>query len=66
MCVSVLPDGKVISGSSDRSLKVWDHVSGECQHTLTGHTGAIMCVSVLPGGKVISGSLDNSLKVWTS
>ena len=23
MCVAVLPDGRVVSGSSDKSLKVW-------------------------------------------
>jgi len=34
------PDGKQIaSGSSDKTIKIWDSQSGDCQSTLTGHSG---------------------------
>ena len=28
-CVSVLPNGRVVSGSDDRTLKVWEDVEGK-------------------------------------
>ena len=36
--VAVLSDGRVVSGSRDNTLKVWDSVSGQCLQTLSGHT----------------------------
>ena len=39
LCVAVLPNGRVVSGSRDNTLKVWDASSGECLQTLRGHTG---------------------------
>ena len=37
-CVAVLPNGRVVSGSIDCTLKVWRRSTGECRRTLTGHT----------------------------
>ena len=37
-CVAALPNGSVVSGSADRTLKVWDVSSERCRQTLTGHT----------------------------
>ena len=35
-------DGRLVSGSEDKSIKVWDLLSGECQLTLKGHSGGGM------------------------
>jgi len=37
-CVAVLPNGRIVSGSIDCTLKVWRRSTGECRRTLTGHT----------------------------
>ena len=37
-CVVALPNGCVVSGSGDRTLKVWNALKGECLRTLSGHT----------------------------
>ena len=38
-CVAVLPDGKVVSGSSDKSLRVWDPLVSSRVWRLGGHVG---------------------------
>ena len=38
-CVAALPIGRIVSGSDDGTLKVWDVSSAQCLRTLSGHTG---------------------------
>ena len=38
-CVAVLHDGKVVSGSNDTSLRVWDPLVSNCVRRLAGHVG---------------------------
>ena len=45
-CVAVLPDGRVVSGSGDYTLRVWNTTSGECDITLEGHTEVSMYMIV--------------------
>ena len=40
MRVAALSNGRVVSGSLDRTLKVWDLSTGDCRQTLNGHTGS--------------------------
>jgi WD40 repeat protein len=64
VCVS--PDGsRIISGSYDNTVRVWDAVSGACVSTLEGHTGYVWSVCVSPdGSRIISGSDDKTVRVW--
>jgi len=40
----VFPDGqRVVSVSSDKTLKVWDIETGECVATLEGHSDGVRC-----------------------
>lgn len=34
----VLPDGRLVSGSADKTIRVWNLVSGVCDRVLEGHT----------------------------
>ena len=63
-CVQALPDGNVVSGSDDRTIKVWDTGRGLCLKTMAGHTGAVTCMQQLPDQKLVSGSWDKTIKVW--
>ena len=66
LCVSVTSDGRrAVSGSWDKTLRVWDMESGQCLRILEGHTREVRSVSVTPDGRwVVSGSEDNTLRVW--
>ena len=54
----------IVSGSWDKTLRVWDINSGECVQKLEGHEDSIICITVLPDGSLVSGSRDNNLYIW--
>lgn len=63
---AVTPEGRhVVSGSDDRTLKVWDLATGQAVTTLEGHASGVLACSITPDGRhVVSASSDNTLKVW--
>ena len=63
-CMLVLSDGRVVSGSDDRSLRVWDPWTGQCLQVMEDHHSRVNCMALLPNGYIISGSSDHSLRVW--
>lgn len=54
---------RVVSGSRDTTLRVWDVSTGRCEHVLTGHVAAVRCVQY-DGRRVVSGGYDYMVKVW--
>jgi hypothetical protein len=64
--VAVSPDGRfIVSGSSDRTVKVWELESGRLLRSLEGHTDGVWAVAVSPDGRfIVSGSEDRTVKVW--
>ena len=66
--VVVSPDGKwAASGSSDKTVKIWDLETGECQATLEGHTDEVKCVAITPDGmRILSGGNDGLIRIWDS
>ena len=55
-----------VTGSYDRTCKVWDTASGEETHTLEGHKNVVYAVAFNNpfGDKVITGSFDKTCKLW--
>lgn len=53
-----------VSGSLDKTLKVWKLGEQESICTLEGHEKGVNCVEFLTGGRIVSGSDDCSICVW--
>jgi WD40 repeat protein/tetratricopeptide (TPR) repeat protein len=64
--VSFSPDGeRIVSGSNDTTIKIWDSATGAELMTLRGHGNWVGSIAFSPDGKrIISGSGDNTIKVW--
>ena len=63
--VAVSGDGKrVVSGSEDQTVRVWDVETGECLKVMEGHTKMVSSVAVSRDGKRVSGSWDKTVRVW--
>ncbi len=64
--VAISPDARfVLTGSHDRTAKIWDVATGTCLHTLAGHTGSVYPVAISPDGRfVLTGSDDRTAKIW--
>jgi WD40 repeat protein len=61
----VVHGDKLISGSNEGTIKVWNTDTWVCERTLKGHTSAVLCL-VVHGDKLISGSHEGTIKVWGS
>lgn len=59
-------DGILIaSGSSDKTIKIWNVATGEEEQTLKGHMDEVNAVVFLNDGTLIaSGSSDSTVKIW--
>jgi hypothetical protein len=64
--VAFSPDGtQLVSGSADRTAKLWDARTYQAIRTFEGHTGPVHSVSFHPDGRrLASGSEDHTVKIW--
>jgi WD40 repeat protein len=56
---------RIVSGSGDKSVRVWDVSTGKVQSVLKGHTYWVNSVAFSSDGtRIVSGSGDKSVRVW--
>ena len=66
-CVAASPDGRIVTGSADRTIKVWSIGQPTPNFTLEGHEKGVNCVEYFRGGDrpyLISGADDKLVKIW--
>ncbi|KAJ7830277.1 WD40 repeat-like protein [Mycena leptocephala] len=66
LSVAFSHDGlRAISGSEDKTVRIWEVPTGKQMHQLDGHEGGVNSVAFSQdGSRVISGSNDNSVRIW--
>lgn len=64
--VAVSPDGtRIVSGSFDKTLRIWSANAGDIIAILEGHTDLVKSVAFSPdGGRIVSCSEDETIRLW--
>jgi WD40 repeat protein len=53
------------TGSTDKTVKIWDVASGGLLESLNGHSGEINAIAFSPDGNTLAtGSFDATVKIW--
>src|ERR1700677_1474806 len=64
--IAVTADGKTLAtGSGDKSIKVWDLVTGQLRFCLTKHCDKVLSLAFSPDGRLLaSGGADKTISIW--
>ena len=65
-CVAFSTDGETLaSGSSDKTVRLWDVRTQKFKRTLTGHSDMVTAIVFSPDGRTLaSGSWDKTVRLW--
>ena len=63
-CLAALEGNRLVSGSFDRKVKIWNVADGACIATLTGHGGRVWALAILESGRLASASGDMTIRIW--
>eukprot|EP01134_Creolimax_fragrantissima_P003275 CFRG3275T1 len=66
--VVISSDGQfALSGSWDKTLRLWDLATGKTTRRFVGHTGAVLSVAFSADNRqIVSGSRDKTIKLWNT
>ncbi|KAI8364176.1 WD40-repeat-containing domain protein [Blakeslea trispora] len=56
-------DEKIITGSDDHSINVYNIRTGQLNHVLKGHDGGVWALEYV-GNTLVTGSIDRTVRIW--
>lgn len=62
--LSLLSDGRLASGSYDKTIIIWDIEKKSQITVISGHLQAIQSLICIEGDRIVSGSWDKSIRIW--
>ncbi|RNA03681.1 hypothetical protein BpHYR1_033051 [Brachionus plicatilis] len=63
-CLAIMQNGNIVSGSEDRTIKIFDKDTFVCVRTINGHNRDVLCLAIMQNGNIVSGSEDEKIKIW--
>ena len=68
-CVTVLVDGRIVTGDRYMKMKVWKETSPgsgvwKIEMTRTDHSDTLIGMTILADGRLATASMDKMVKVW--
>jgi len=65
LSIAFAADGsKAVSGSLDKTVRLWNVANGKELRTFEGHSDAVTSVAFTPEGRVLSGGRDRTVRLW--
>ena len=64
LALCVLRDGRLASGCSDGTIRLWDVATGAETARLEGHAGWVTALCVLPDGRLAFSGSDHTIRLW--
>jgi hypothetical protein len=60
------PDGaRIVTGSGDKTARIWDAATGSLLKALEGHSEAVSAAAFSPdGARIVTGSWDKTARIW--
>jgi len=63
-CLSILNDGRLISGSADNSIIIYNKTRYKPDLIINEHKGQVRCIIQLSSGILVTCSYDNTIKLF--
>ena len=65
-CLCILNDGRLVSGSSDNSIIIYNKTTYQLDLTIKEHNSDVNCINQLSSGILASCSSDNAIKLFNN
>ena len=62
--LAVVGPSRLVSGSQDATLRLWDPQKQACLAVLRGHGDTVIALALLEDGRLVSCGCDATLRVW--
>ena len=63
-CLTMLKDGRLVSGSNDNSIIIYNKITYQPDLIIKEHKSAVLCVTQLSSGELASCSSDKEIKIF--